>query len=208
MVSYANYLLSNGDQDTVEKIIWPIVQNDLNYVSEHWNETTYDLWESLKSSSMFATAVQYRSLVEGNGLAKKVGKECPNCESQVCERLSWVILKVDANAIIPQAPQVLCFMQSYWTGSYMLANTGGGRSGIDIQTLLASIHIFDPEASCASSGFQPCSDRALSNHKVVLDAFRQRYAVNGNKSRGAIAVGRYPEDQYFVSSMSVDLAPR
>lgn len=83
LVSYANYLLSNGHEDTVKSIIWPIVQNDLTYVSEHWNETTYDLWESIKSSSMFATAVQYRSLVEGNGLAKRLGKKCDNCESQV-----------------------------------------------------------------------------------------------------------------------------
>lgn len=83
LVSYANYLISTGHTDTVKSVIWPIVQNDLSYVSEHWNETTYDLWESLKSSSMFATAVQYRSLVEGNGLAKKLGKQCDNCESQV-----------------------------------------------------------------------------------------------------------------------------
>lgn len=82
----------------------------------------------------------------------------------------------------------------------MLANTGGGRSGIDVQTLLASVHIFDPEASCDSTLFQPCSDRALANHKVVVDAFRQMYKVNGNKTIGAVAVGRYPEDDYFVSN--------
>lgn len=83
LVSYANHLIGTGHEDTVKSIIWPIVQNDLTYVSEHWNETTYDLWESIESSSMFATAVQYRSLVEGNDLAKRLGKECKNCESQV-----------------------------------------------------------------------------------------------------------------------------
>lgn len=89
----------------------------------------------------------------------------------------------------------------------MLANTGGGRSGIDVQTLLASVHLFDPKASCDSTVFQPCSDRALANHKVVVDAFRQIYAINKNRTTGAVAVGRYPEDEYFVSASQEHINP-
>lgn len=25
--------------------LWPIISNDLNYVAQYWNETTFDLWE-------------------------------------------------------------------------------------------------------------------------------------------------------------------
>lgn len=151
MIAYANYLIGKGQTSAAADIIWPIVSNDLSYVSQNWNQTGFDLWEEVNSSSFFTTAVQYRSLIEGSAFAAKIGKSCPHCDSQ--------------------APQVLCFLQSYWTGSYALSNTGGGRSGKDANSLLTSIHMFDPAAGCNSNTFQPCSDRALANHKVSCESF-------------------------------------
>jgi glucoamylase len=116
--------------------------------------------------------------VEGSTFASQVGSSCSYCDSQ--------------------APQVLCFLQSFWTGSYILANFGGGRSGKDANTLLGSIHTFDPEAGCDDTTFQPCSARALANHKVVTDSFRSIYSVNSGIAAGkAVSVGRYPEDSYY-----------
>lgn len=92
----------------------------------------------------------------------------------------------------------MCFLQSFWTGSYILANFGGGRSGKDANTLLASIQTFDPEAGCDDTTFQPCSARALANHKAVTDSFRSIYSVNSGIAAGkAVSVGRYPEDSYY-----------
>lgn len=177
MIAYARYLISKGQTSTVKSIIWPIVQNDLSYVTQYWNQTTFDLWEEVDSSSFFTTGVQYRSLIEGSALASQLGTSCPNCASQ--------------------APLILCFFQSYWTGSYALANTGGGRSGKDANSVLTSIHLFDPAASCDATTFQPCSDKALANHKVVTDSFRSIYAINSGIPQGTgVAVGRYPEDTY------------
>jgi glucoamylase len=91
-------------------------------------------------------------------------------------------------------------IQSYWnpSGNYITANTGGGRSGKDSNTLLASIHTFDPTAGCDATTFQPCSDRALSNLKVYVDSFRSIYPINsGIASTAAVATGRYPEDVYY-----------
>jgi glucoamylase len=121
--------------------------------------------------------VQHRALVEGNTLATQLGHTCSNCVSQ--------------------APQVLCFLQSYWTGSYVLAKFGSSRSGKDVDSILGVIHTFDPAGSCDDSTFQPCSARALANHKVVTDSFRSVYAINSGIAEGtAVAVGRYPEDVY------------
>jgi glucoamylase len=178
MVAYARYLISKGQTATVNSIIWPIVQNDLSYVTQYWNQTTFDLWEEVNSQSFFTTGVQYRSLVEGSALASQLGTSCPNCNSQ--------------------APLLLCFLQSYWTGSYALSNTGGGRSGKDANSILTSIHLFDPAATCDSTTFQPCSDKALANHKVVTDSFRSIYSINNGIAQGVgVAVGRYPEDSYY-----------
>ena len=86
----------------------------------------------------------------------------------------------------------------------MTANTGGGRSGKDANTVLTSIHTFDPEAGCDSTTFQPCSDKALSNHKVYVDAFRSIYSINsGIASNAAVATGRYPEDSYYNGNVSL-----
>ena len=94
---------------------------------------------------------------------------------------------------------------SYWNPSagYITANTGGGRSGKDANTVLTSIHTFDPAAGCDALTFQPCSDKALSNLKVYVDAFRSIYNVNsGVASTAAVATGRYPEDSYQGGNVS------
>jgi glucoamylase len=79
----------------------------------------------------------------------------------------------------------------------MTANTGGGRSGKDANTLLSSIHTFDPEAGCDPVTFQPCSDVALANLFVYVKSF-SIYAINsGIPSSQGWATGRYPEDSYF-----------
>jgi glucoamylase len=128
--------------------------------------------------SFFTVANQHRALVEGSTFAAKVGASCSWCDSQ--------------------APEILCYMQTFWTGSHINANTGGGRSGIDANTILASINTFDPEATCDDITFQPCSARALANHKVYTDSFRTVYSLNSGISEGVgVAVGRYPEDTYY-----------
>ena len=102
-------------------------------------------------------------------------------------------------------------MQSYWnpSGNYITANTGGGRSGKDANTVLTSIHTFDPAAGCDAVTFQPCSDKALSNLKVYVDAFRSIYSINsGIAANAAVATGRYPEDSYYNGNVGVFFVPR
>ncbi|KAJ3553980.1 hypothetical protein NM688_g3339 [Phlebia brevispora] len=79
-----------------------------------------------------------------------------------------------------------------------ISNTAPGRSGKDANTVLASIHTFDPAAGCDAATFQPCSDKALANLKAYVDSFRPVYSLNrGKASNAAVATGRYPEDVYY-----------
>ena len=179
LITYATWLIANGKRANISTAIWPIISNDLSYVGQYWNQTGFDLWEETSGSSFFTIAVQHRALVEGNALAKQINKTCPGCVSE--------------------APQILCFLQSFWNGIYIAANINedNGRSRKDANTLLGSIHTFDPTAACDDSTFQPCSSRALANHKIVTDSFRSIYKINAGISEGhAVAVGRYPEDVY------------
>ncbi|KAJ7643801.1 glucoamylase [Roridomyces roridus] len=185
MIGYANWLVKNTSVSNVVSTLWPMIELDLNYVASNWNQSTFDLWEEINSSSFFTTAVQHRALREGAILATTLGQTSVVSNYQT------------------QAANLLCFLQSYWnpTGGYITANTGGGRSGRDANTHLASIHTFDPAAGCDAATFQPCSDRALSSLKVYVDAFRSIYTVNsGVASNAAVATGRYPEDSYMGGS--------
>ncbi|KAI1381523.1 carbohydrate-binding module family 20 protein [Hypoxylon crocopeplum] len=182
LIGYSKWLVSNGYDSTALSVVWPIIRNDLNYVAQYWNQTGFDLWEEVSGSSFFTVAAQHRSLVEGSALAKSLGQTCTACDAV--------------------APQVLCFLQTFWSssGGYALANinVNNGRSAKDANVILGSIHSFDPALGCDAATFQPCSDRALSSHKVIVDSFRDIYTINSGLSAGsAVAVGRYPEDTYY-----------
>lgn len=181
MIGYANWLLTNGYTSTIRDILWPVIRNDIAYVAQYWNETGFDLWEEVHGSSFFTVASQHRALVEGSTLAKAVGTSCASCDRV--------------------APHILCFLQSFWSssGGYVVSNihTDINRTGLDANSLLVSIHNFDPAAGCDDLTFQPCSSRSLANHKAVTDSFRF-YAINSGIAAGqAIAVGRYSEDVYY-----------
>ncbi|SCV39017.1 probable glucan 1,4-alpha-glucosidase [Fusarium fujikuroi] len=177
---YANWLVSHGDRSKAVDKVWPVIEKDLAYTVKFWNRTGYDLWEEVNGSSFFTLSASHRALIEGAALAKKLGKSCSDCTAN--------------------APRVLCFMQSFWTGSYIDSNinVNDGRKGLDANSILSSIHTFDPSSKCTDSTFQPCSSRALANHKAVVDSFRSIYGVNKNRGKGkAAAVGRYSEDVYY-----------
>lgn len=126
LITYARWLLATGessDASEAKEKVWPVVQNDLNYVAQYWNSTGFDLWEEVSGSSFFTTAVQHRALVEGSALGKE--------------------LDISTTAYDSQAPNILCFLQTYWNGQYAVANintqTGFSRTGIDANTVLTSI---------------------------------------------------------------------
>ncbi|PQE17371.1 glucoamylase precursor protein [Rutstroemia sp. NJR-2017a BVV2] len=184
LMSFGNDRLALGQNTTVKDIIWPVVRNDLAYVAQYWNLSTFDLWEEVNGSSFWTTAVQHRALVEGAKFATAVGDSCQDCDSQ--------------------APNILCMLQNYWNGNSINSNIQVqsetyDRSGLDCNSILTSIHTFDPDpdVGCDAMTFQPCSDRALANHKAVIDSFRDTYVINSNRSSGqAVAIGRYAEDIY------------
>ncbi|CAN8099723.1 unnamed protein product [Discula destructiva] len=183
LIDYSWALIAEGQTDKVKTEIWPIIQNDLSYAGEHWNSTTWDLWEEVLGSSFFTTQSHYRALAEGGVLAAELGETCTGCDL---------------------APNVLCMLQSFWNGDYLIANTNlkweNGRTGIDANTILGPIAVFDVKATCDSPTIQPCHSKSLANFKVYVDAFRNEthYPINaGIDEASGVALGRYTEDTYF-----------
>ncbi|KAL1745320.1 glycoside hydrolase family 15 protein [Schizophyllum fasciatum] len=179
LMEFGNYLISKDNSTYVTDTLWPIVKADLDYTVKYWDQQTFDLWEEVQSSGSFFTAVaQHAALREGATFASAVGQ--------------------DAGDYGSTADKVLCSAQSYWKADegFFNANQGGGRSGIDNNAVLASIHTFDADAGCDANTFQPCSDRALSNLKVYVDSFRGLYQINPSGEKDPILTGRYKEDSY------------
>jgi glucoamylase len=182
LMTYSNWLIKNGGSagfKEAKTVIWPIISNDLSYVGQYWNNTGFDLWEETLGSSFFTIQNQHRSLVEGAQLAHDLGVTCTGCD---------------------QAPEVLCFLQSFWNGNYTVANINvdNGRTGLDGNTILGPIAIFDIDAYCDSPTLQPCHSQSLANFKVLMDTFRDLYPINAGIPEGkGVAVGRYPEDVYY-----------
>ncbi|KAF2128682.1 carbohydrate-binding module family 20 protein [Dothidotthia symphoricarpi CBS 119687] len=177
---YANWLIDNGGRTQALNTVWPVIAKDLVYTVRYWNQTGFDLWEEINGSSFFTLSATHRALVEGAALATKLGQTCDGCATA--------------------APQVLCFLKSFWANGYIDSNinVNDGRVGKDVNSILSSIHTFDPSAKCTDATFQPCSSHALANHKAVTDSFRSVYAINKGIPQGqAVAVGRYSEDVYY-----------
>ncbi|CAK7219722.1 hypothetical protein SBRCBS47491_003945 [Sporothrix bragantina] len=181
LIDYSNWLLDKGENEKVTEVMWPIISNDISYVGQYWNSSGYDLWEEVYGSSFFTTQNQYKSLVVASQLADKIGETCTGCV---------------------EADNILCFLQTYWNGDYLTANINvdNGRSGIDANTMLGAISVFDVAADCSHPSIQPCHSKSLASFKVFVDTFRNGslYAINeGIPAKEGVALGRYPEDVYY-----------
>jgi len=185
-ISYAIFLRNPNATQIVSSIYWPIILNDLNYVGQYWNTTSYDLWEEVNGNSFFTMTAQHRALVQGAVLAAQLNMTCEPCK---------------------QAPQILCMLENYFwnsTGNYLLANINANqvtRSQINADPILAATHAFDIDAGCNSGASQPCNSRILASHKVWVDSFRTLYPINNNATApNAVLTGRYPEDTYYAGN--------
>lgn len=180
LITYSNWLVKNGQSKKAKNIIWPVISNDLSYVGQYWNSTGFDLWEEVLGSSFFTLQNQHRALVEGSLLANRLGVKCTGCD---------------------QAPQVLCFLQDFWNGKDFIIsniNVNNGRTGLDGNSILGPISVFDIDAYCDSPTLQPCHSKSLSNFKALIDNMRATYSINKDIPVGqGIAVGRYSEDIYY-----------
>ena len=148
-------------------------------MGQYWNQTGFDLWEETEGSSFFTIQNQGRALAEGGQLARDLGVTCSSCD---------------------QAPEIFCFLQSFWNGEFVVSNINVDidRTGIDGNSIIGSISVFDIDADCDSPTLQPCHSQSLANFKVLTDTFRNLYTINAGIPEGqGVAVGRYAEDVYM-----------
>lgn len=42
LITYSKWLIANGYSSTASSLVWPIIQNDLSYVTEYWQVSQID----------------------------------------------------------------------------------------------------------------------------------------------------------------------
>ncbi|KAI0064145.1 hypothetical protein BV25DRAFT_346927 [Artomyces pyxidatus] len=179
LIKYANWLLDNENGSWVSDNLWPAIDLDLNWIAYHWPEESFELWETIYTQSYWTAAVQYRMLIMGVALGRRIKRE------------------FDEVKYAREAANILVYMQTFWDveQGYMRGNTAADRTGVDSATHLTSIFNYDQSAGCDALTFQPCSDRALSNLKVASDSFREIYPISSNISaHKPVPLGLFPED--------------
>ena len=81
LTAYSRWLIANGDTSTVSSTVWPIVSNDLNYVAQYWNQSTFDLWEETDGMCILEPIYPY---LESTAVCEASrGEEC-SCDLLKC----------------------------------------------------------------------------------------------------------------------------
>jgi glucoamylase len=194
LIEFAADLLKEGRKDLAKQLYGSFadgIKGDLEYVSHHWQQTSFDVWEEVKAHHFDTETAQREALLEGAWLAEQLGDDgAPQ----------WYR---------SQAKLIEARMNGHWDADkgYIVsardqdAGLGGKDSGLDAAVILAAIHRRPLDANIGSSAqraFYSVTDpRVLATAQALSDRFRAQYAVNQRPGEPGVAIGRYPEDSYF-----------
>ncbi|KAI0301059.1 Six-hairpin glycosidase-like protein [Multifurca ochricompacta] len=172
LLKYAEWLAKPEQKNGtwVADVLWPKLNLDLQWISSHWNETSWDLWwPPVWCGSYWTASLQYRALRGGARLGRAIGRGLD------------VVDEYDSRASL-----ILDYLQTFWNDKegFMtettITNVAEGRSGYGSAPLTVSVYNFDPSLGCDDATFQPCSPRALSSLKVVGDRFKEFFPLSRN----------------------------
>ena len=192
LIHYARNLMKIGQGDYVRARLYDsriptesVIKADLEFVSHHWRDRSFDLWEEVRGNHFYTRAVQRRALREGAALARELGD--PGAAD-------WYGVQADSISVE---------LEHHWSPArgYMLETLDGEghlekTSGLDVGVILGALH-----GELRDSSFGPTDDRILITAERLRLACAQVFHVNAEHvdSQGeqmATAIGRYPEDRY------------
>ncbi len=187
LIHWANVMLAErNDQFVYDKLYnnkFPAntpIKKDLEYISHHWKEPSFDLWEETKGTHFYTLMVIRRALMEGAELAERLSDH---------GAASWYH---------SQAKQIELELEHFWDekNGYIKAtiNRTGGidykLSNLDTAVILGLLH------GGMHDGFLAWDNpKVLATMAKLTAVFKTLYPINQYSIPG-IAIGRYPEDRY------------
>ena len=188
LTRFAFDLLQEGTQDAwVHSKLYDgrlpsnsLIKTDLEYISHHWKDSSFDLWEEVQGQHFYTRMVQRKALLQGANLADRLG-----------DTLAGVWYRQQARLLEIE-------IQKHWSASrgYILATLESPVSdlqkplGLDVAVVLGVLH-----GSVSDSFFSPLSDQVQASVLSLRIAFQNAYSINSRTDLGP-AIGRYPEDTY------------
>ncbi len=187
-IHLAKILVNEGQIDFVRARLYnpkagvgSVIKRDLEFVSHHWTDPSFDLWEEVKGDHFYTRMVQRRALKEGADLASTMGDN---------GAAYWYA---------GQAREIERDLQSFWDQNRgHLITTKNRTAGIDYKhSQLDTAVILGLLHGSLHDGFFPFRDNKVqATMDRIAESFYRTYAVNKNSSIPGLAIGRYPEDMY------------
>jgi glucoamylase len=192
LIDYAAALLKAGQTAKAKALYGDFatgIKGDLEYVSHHWPETSFDVWEEVKAHHFDTQMAQRTALLEGAWLADQLGDPAA---------AAWYRR---------QAAALDAMLAAHWDpkngyiDSALDQDAGLGYKGSDLDSavILGAIHRRALDGTVESPSqlaeFAPTDPRVLATAEALKAKFRAEYPINA--SNPGVAIGRYPEDQYM-----------
>lgn len=187
-IHWAQVLISENHGDFVRQRLYDgkaasrsVIKRDLEFVSHHWRDSSFDLWEEVEGDHFYTRMVQRRALVEGASLALTLGD---------AGAAAWYT---------GQAQEIEKDLLHFWDEKrgYItvtrnrLAGVDYKNSLLDTAVILALLH------GSLGDNFLRFSDyRVQATLEALQRSFAQIYPINQRAGVPGIAIGRYPEDLY------------
>lgn len=188
-------LLGEGRRELVREKLYDgrlptdsVIKTDLEYISNHWRETCFDLWEEVRGHHFFTGFLERRALMKGAALATRLG---------------------DAGAArwyLEQSKLLGDELRLHWDPRrrYLVATrdrdggASGERSGLDSSVILATLGGYSSNDDLQLEDLYPVDQEQVLATVVALEAtFESLYPINDpSRHIAGIAMGRYPEDRY------------
>ncbi len=155
-----------------------LIKRDLEYIAHRWREPNFDLWEEVFGTHFYTLMAIRQALTEGAELAFVLNDEAAGSYYQ------WQASLVDDH--------LKRFIQNnHFVNTIDFA---GGlnykHSNLDTSILLAFHHVGE------TSVFKLQDVKLKNTIRLLENAFNRVYPLN-QRGISAVALGRYPEDQYY-----------
>jgi glucoamylase len=193
LIRFANLLLNAGEEDWVrgnlysgEVPAFTVIKSDLEYVSHHWSDYNFDIWEETYGQHFYTLMAHRSAMIDGGRLADRLGD------------------KGAADWYFKQAALIEEKINQHWDPSrgIVVATLPGDYvphkgSGLDSATILGVLH------SNRGDGFFGVTDDKIVATALALETrFAELYPINQrNIDDVEPAIGRYPEDKYTGVSL-------
>lgn len=184
LIEWAHALLDRGQESNVRDWLYDsrlpaqtVIKADLEYVSNHWRDSNFDLWEEVKGDHFFTRMAQRKALADGAVLAERLNDPAA---------AAWYRLQT---SLLDQE------LAKHWNGQFITATlnrTEGAdykHSGLDMAVLLGVLRAPHPDYDVQNPQVQ-------KTFVKLVQQFSQFYSINTRFPELAPALGRYTEDRY------------